>query len=104
MKNKNPSKKAGKPATGSKTLSRKAGELIGTIGARIAIGTAKVVDFVSDEAMVVKKAIKKKLAKKTVRKKPVNKKLRKKVTAVKVQKRKTANKPVRKKVSAKPAK
>jgi hypothetical protein len=69
-----------------KTVFRQTGELIGTIGAHIALGTAKVIDFVSDEATVVKKVIKKKLAKKTVqKKKPVKKVL---PTA--------ANKPVKK--------
>jgi hypothetical protein len=61
-------------AESDKSVFRQAGELIGTIGAQIANGTGKVVDFVSDEATIVKKAIKKKLAKKnTPKKKPVKK-------------------------------
>ena len=61
-------------SSSGKSVFHQAGELIGTIGAQIANGTGKVVDFVSDEATIVKKAIKKKLAKKnTPKKKPVKK-------------------------------
>jgi excinuclease UvrABC helicase subunit UvrB len=86
MKKKNPSKEEHSTASDEKTVFRQTGELIGTIGAHIALGTAKVIDFVSDEATVVKKAIKKKLAKKAVQKK----KAVKKVLPI------AANKPVKK--------
>jgi len=86
MKKKNPSKKVRRSASEEKTVYRQAGELIGSIGAHIAMGTTRVVDFVSDEATVVKKAIKKKLAKKA----PQKKKAIKKVLS------KAANKPVKK--------
>ena len=95
-------------AESDKSVFRQAGELIGTIGAQIANGTGKVVDFVSDEATIVKKAIKKKLAKKTIPKKkqtkkassvPAKKSVKKKATKKSVKKnapKKTSKKPVRK--------
>jgi hypothetical protein len=80
-----------------KSVFRQAGELIGTIGAQIANGTGKVVDFVSDEANIVKKAIKKKLAKKTNQKKKPGKKLSA-ITTRKSAKKKTAKKGAKKPV------
>ena len=84
-------------SSSGKSVFHQAGELIGTIGAQIANGTGKVVDFVSDEATIVKKAIKKKLAKKINQKKKPGKK----VSAVTA--KKSAKKKATKKASKKPA-
>ena len=70
MKKKSAAKKQQIAGINEKTVYRQAGELIGTIGAHIALGTGRVVNFVSDEVTIVKKAIKKKLAKKS----PLNEK------------------------------
>jgi hypothetical protein len=109
MKKKNSSKKVRRSASEEKTVYRQAGELIGTIGAHIAMGTTRVIDFVSDEATVVKKAIKKKLAKKAPqKKKAIKKKLAKKAPqkkkAIKKVLSKAANKPVKKTARRKSAK
>lgn len=96
MKKKNPSKVENSPASDEKTLFRHAGELIGTIGAQIALGTAKVVDFVSDEANVMKKVIKKKLNKKAAQKKKVVNKASPKATRKPIKKTAPKKKKARK--------
>jgi hypothetical protein len=83
--------------TEEKGLFRQAGELIGSIGAHIADGKDKILDFVSEEVTLVKKTIKKKLAKKQ----PVKKVIKK--AAKKLSLKKTARKPVSKKAPAKKA-
>lgn len=95
MKKKNPSGKRKSSGSGEKTIYRQAGELIGTIGAHIALGTARVVDFVSDEATVVKNAIQKKLVKNSAPKKKGVKKVATKAAS------KTTSKTTRRKPAAK---
>lgn len=84
-------------SSSDKSVFRQAGELIGTIGAQIANSTGKVVDFVSDEATIVKKAIKKKLAKKANQKKKPGKKVPA-ITAKKSAKKKATKKGLKKPV------
>jgi hypothetical protein len=95
MKKKNLSKKKQQPSSEVKTVYRQAGELIGSIGAHIALGTGRVVNFVSDEATGIKKAIKKKLGKRVVKKKKAIKNVLSKAA------NKTAKKTARKKSAKK---
>src|ERR1700722_7664168 len=98
MKKKSLSKNENSPES-DKSVFRQSGELIGTIGAQIANGTGKVVDFVSDEETIVKKAFKKKLAKKNTPKKKLAKKsssAKTKKPAKKQSVKKASKKPVRK--------
>jgi len=96
MKKKKASIKQKSSGSREKTLYRQAGELIGTIGAHIALGTTRVVDFVSDEATIAKKAIKKKFAKKSAPKKKAIKKVASKA-AKKSASKTTPRKPAAKK-------
>ena len=63
------------PATEEKSILQQAAELMGSIGDKIVDAKDTVVDFVSDEAIVVKKAAKKlaKKVKKAVKKAPAKK-------------------------------
>jgi hypothetical protein len=88
------SKKIPKPtqASAEKTVFRKTGELIGTIGFHLAETGDKVMSSVSEEFSIVKKAIRKKLAKKKAppaakAKKDIKKKSKKKKAANKIDKR-----------------
>ena len=59
----------------NKSMFRQAGEMIGTIGAHIMLAKDSIIDFVSDEAVVAKKATDKmaKKVKKAFKKTPIKK-------------------------------
>jgi hypothetical protein len=95
MKKKSTSEDVNQSESEDKSVFRQAGELIGSIGAHIVQGKDKVMDFMSDEVTIVKKAIKKKLAKKSLPKKKAKTKVTKKIvkkTARKLAPKKTAKK------------
>ena len=84
-----------------KGLFRQAGELIGSIGAHIADGKDKILDFVSEEVTVVKKTIKKKLARKKPVKKIIKKAARKTVPRKALVKKASSKKAVKKAIPGK---